>query len=80
MTFTENWYPHSEQVFTVVGVGASHCHAISVLSQPDSNRIRFPQLSRCIGFYNILIQRDTGLGRLESLLFYFQGIVTAVVE
>lgn len=33
ITFTENWYTHSEQVSTVVGEGASHCHAISVLSQ-----------------------------------------------
>lgn len=29
--FTDNQYPHSEQVSKVVGEGAGHCYAIPVL-------------------------------------------------
>lgn len=38
MMLTDNWYPHSEQVSTVVGEGAGHCCAIPVLSQPWQQR------------------------------------------
>lgn len=31
MTFTDNWYPRSEQISTVVGKGAGCCHVIPVL-------------------------------------------------
>lgn len=56
------------------------CHT-SIMGRlnSDSNRIRFPWLSYCIGLYTILIKTDSRLGQSKSFLVYFQSMMTAAL-
>lgn len=46
----------------------------------ETHRIRFPWVSRSINPYWFLIERDTGLGQLESFLVYFWCMMAASVR
>ena len=83
IAFTDSWYPHLEQSLWFWGWE----QAMTIMwhqcwmrrPDPESHTIRFPWVSHCISPYRFLINRDTGLGQLESFLVYFQRMMAAAM-